>query len=101
MRRGNEALGPFQRGQSGLEARVGQQESYEGNLVVKIDAEQRLYLQDVPVNIVQLVAGIKTLQPDPALQSVDVELDRSVPWRTVAIVMDQLNAAGVRIVQFL
>jgi len=85
--------------QSGIDIQVPRtqtvRELNELRLVVQIDAEQRVYLQNDPVNINELVGRIQTLQPDPNLQSIYLRLDTSVPAGTILTVMDRLALAGM------
>ena len=86
--------------QSGIEVEVPRtefvQELVEERLVVIIDREERLYLQNDPININDLGAEIEARQPDPALRSVYLQADTAVPWGTIAVVMDRLTQIGIR-----
>ena len=85
--------------QSGIEINVPKttivREIAEEKLIVTLDKEQKLYLQNVPVNVNELGAKIHEKLLDPGRQSVYLRADESVPWGTVAVVMDSLNMAGI------
>lgn len=85
--------------QSGIEVSVPQtqavRELAEERLVVTIDKEQKLYLQNVPININDLGARVRSRTSDPARQSVYLRADEAVPFGTVAVVMDRLKLAGI------
>jgi biopolymer transport protein ExbD/biopolymer transport protein TolR len=85
--------------QSGIEVSVPQteivREIAEERLVVVIDAKQNVFLQNEPVNINELGAKIRERLLDPSRQSVYLRADESVPWGTIAVVMDRLKLAGI------
>jgi len=85
--------------QSGIDIQVPRTQTVraldEVRLVVQIDRPQTIYLQNDPVNIAELVSRIRTLQPDPGLQSVYLRADSQVPWGTIATVFDTLNVGGI------
>ncbi len=85
--------------QSGIEVNVPRteivQELAEERLVVSIDREQGLYLQSDSININELVPAIQARLLDPARRSIYLRADTSVPWGTIAVVMERLNQAGI------
>ena len=85
--------------QSGIEVNVPRteivQELAEERLVVSIDREQGLYLQSDSININELVPAIQERLLDPARRSIYLRADTSVPWGTIAVVMERLNQAGI------
>ena len=85
--------------QSGIEVNVPKtqvvREIAEEKLIVSIDKEQRLYLQNDPVNVNQLGDKIREKLLDPTRQSVYLRADQSVPFQTFATVLDHLKAAGI------
>lgn len=85
--------------QSGIEVNVPKtqivREIAEEKLVVSVDKEQKLYLQNEPVNINQLADKIREKLLDPARQSIYLRADEAVPFGTIAVVMDRLKLAGI------
>lgn len=85
--------------QSGIEVNVPKtqivREISEEKLVVVVDKEQRLYLQNDAININELGDKIRERLLDPTRQSVYLRADESVPFGTIATVMDRLKVAGV------
>ena len=85
--------------QSGIEVNVPRteivQELAEERLVVSIDREQGLYLQSDSININELVPAIQARLLDSARRSIYLRADTSVPWGTIAVVMERLNQAGI------
>jgi len=85
--------------QSGIEVNVPKtqvvREIAEEKLVVTVDKEQRLYLQNDPVNINELVGKIHERLLDPTRQSVYLRADESVPFGTFATVLDRLKLAEI------
>ena len=86
--------------QSGIEVDVPRtqvvREIAEEKLVVSIDREQRLYLQNTAVNVNELGQKIREQLLDPTRQSVYLRADQSVPFGTIAAVMDSLKLAGIQ-----
>ena len=85
--------------QSGIELDVPRtrtvREISQERLVISIDRGQRLYLGNDPVNIHNLGPLLKekgALRPG---QSVFLRSDQSVPFGTVALVVDELRQAGI------
>ena len=64
-------------------------------LVVSIDRGQRLYLGNDPVNIHQLGPFLRERLGQNRRQSVFLRADRSVPFGTVALVVDELRQSGI------
>jgi biopolymer transport protein ExbD/biopolymer transport protein TolR len=85
--------------QSGIEINVPKtqivREIAEEKLVVSVDKEQKLYLQNDPVNVNELGDKIREKLLDPTRQSVYLRADESVPFGTIAIIMDRLKLAGI------
>jgi len=85
--------------QSGIEVNVPKtqvvREIAEEKLIVSIDKEQKLYLQNDPVNVNQLGDKIREKLLDPTRQSVYLRADQSVPFQTFATVLDHLKRAGI------
>ena len=85
--------------QSGIEVSVPQtqlvREISEERMVVTVDKEQRVYLQNDPVQVDELGAKIREKLLDPSRQSVYLRADGAVPWGTLAVVMDRLKLAGI------
>jgi len=85
--------------QSGIEVNVPKtqvvREIAEEKLIVSIDKEQKLYLQNDPVNVNELGNKIREKLLDPTRQSVYLRADQSVPFQTFATVLDHLKRAGI------
>ena len=85
--------------QSGIEVNVPKtqvvREIAEEKLIVSIDKEQKLYLQNDPVNVNQLGDKIREKLLDPTRQSVYLRADQSVPFQTFATVLDHLKLASI------
>lgn len=85
--------------QSGIEVNVPKtqvvREIAEEKLIVSVDKEQKLYLQNDPVNINELGSKIRERLLDPTRQSIYLRADESVPFGTIAAVMDNLKLAGI------
>jgi biopolymer transport protein TolR len=64
-------------------------------IIITIDRAQRLYLGNDAVNIHEL--GKKVLAQDKDVQhtTVYIRCDASVPWGTMAMVMDTLKQSGI------
>ena len=85
--------------QSGIELDVPQtktvKEISQERLVVSIDHGQRLFLGNDPVNIHQLGPFLREKMGRNRGQSVFLRADRSVPFGTVALVVDELRQSGI------
>ncbi len=64
--------------------------------IVSIDRQQRLFLGSEPVNIHDLGRRLQRALRDPGRQAVFLRSDREVPFGTVATVMDEMYAAGIK-----
>jgi biopolymer transport protein ExbD/biopolymer transport protein TolR len=84
--------------QSGIEVAVPQTRSVnqltEERTVVSIDHEQRVYLQDKPVNIAELPRLLRT-KGDPSKKVIYLRADQKVPFGAFASVMDAVKLAGI------
>jgi biopolymer transport protein TolR len=85
--------------QSGIDVNVPKtqvvRELAEEKLIVSIDKEQKLYLQNDAVNVNELADKIRAKLLDPTRQSVYLRADQSVPFQTVATVLESLTRAGI------
>jgi len=85
--------------QSGIEVDLPKtktvKEITEAHVVVTIDKSQRVYIGDSPVNIHDLGQQIRGQLKDPAHQPVYLRTDETVPFGTVATVLDTLQQAGI------
>jgi len=85
--------------QSGIELDVPQtrtvKEISQEKLVVSIDRGERLFLGNEAVNIHQLVPSLRQKMGGRRGQSVFLRADKSVPFGTVALVVDELRQAGI------
>jgi biopolymer transport protein TolR len=85
--------------QSGIEVDVPKTKTVKQltqfRMVVTIDRAQQVYLNDAPVNIHELGQQILSKSKDPAHQSVYVRCDQTVPFGSLATVMDALKQAGI------
>ena len=85
--------------QSGIELDVPQtrtvKEISQDKLVVSIDRGQRLFLGNDPVNIHMLGPLLREKIGSQRGQSVFLRSDKSVPFGTVAMVVDELRQAGI------
>ncbi len=85
--------------QSGIELDVPQtktvKEISQDKLVVSIDQGQRLFLGNDPVNIHDLGGLLRSKMGSRPGQSVFLRSDKSVPFGTVAMVVDELRQAGI------
>ncbi|MBI1955460.1 MAG: biopolymer transporter ExbD [Acidobacteria bacterium] len=85
--------------QSGIELDVPQtrtvREISQEKLVVSIDRGQRLYLGNDPVNIHTLGSLLRERKAHLRGNSVFLRADQSVPFGTVAMVVDELRQAGI------
>ncbi len=85
--------------QSGIEVAVPQTKSVnqltDERSVVTIDAEQRVFLQDRPVNLEQLPDLLKAQGGDAAHKVIYLRADGKVPFEAIANVMDAVKRGGV------
>ena len=85
--------------QSGIEVNVPKtqvvREIAEEKLVVTITKDQKIYLQNVSLNINELPDRIREKLLDPTRQSVYLRADESVSFGSFATVLDRLTLAGI------
>jgi biopolymer transport protein TolR len=85
--------------QSGIEVDVPKtktvKELTQVRMVVTIDRAQRVYLNDMPVNIHDVGAQILAQSKNPK-QQVYVRCDETVPFGSWATVVDALRQAGIQ-----
>ena len=85
--------------QSGIELDVPQtttvKEISQEKLVISIDKGQRLFLGNDPINIHQLAATLRSKMGGKTGQSVFLRADKTVPYGTVAMVVDELRQGGI------
>jgi biopolymer transport protein ExbD/biopolymer transport protein TolR len=70
-------------------------EMTEVRMVVTIDRGQKVYLNDKPVNIHELGQKVASQSHDLKRQSVYVRCDETVPWGSLATVVDALRQSGI------
>jgi len=85
--------------QSGIEVAVPKTRTVnqltEERMVVSIDKDQTVYLQDVPVNVNDLPARLRSSSGDPAKRIIYLCADARVPFGAFASVMDAVKQAGI------
>jgi biopolymer transport protein TolR len=85
--------------QSGIEINVPKtktvKELTQERILVSIDREQKLFLNDDPININELESRLKKRIKDPSLAMIYLRADEEVPFGTIAKVMDRAKIAGV------
>ncbi|MGB8769111.1 MAG: biopolymer transporter ExbD [Candidatus Korobacteraceae bacterium] len=85
--------------QSGIEVAIPHtktvKEITEERLVITIDREQRVFLNNDPININQIAARLREKIRDPEGQSVFVRADENVPFGAFATVMDAVKQSGI------
>lgn len=85
--------------QSGIDVAVPQTRAVnqltEEHSVVTIDADQRVYFQDKPVNLDQLPALVSQGTGDASKRVIYVRADGKVPFEAFASVMDAVKRGGV------
>ncbi len=86
--------------QSGIEVDLPKtktvKEINEVHLVVTIDRAQRVYLGDTAVNIHELGQRARAQLTDPNHADVYLRADETVPFGSVATVVDTLRQAGIQ-----
>jgi biopolymer transport protein TolR len=87
--------------QSGIEVAVPKtrtvKEITEQRQVLTIDREQRVFLGDKPINLVDIPAQLAATGPqDPEHRTIYVRADEHVPFGAFAAVMDAVKQAGIR-----
>lgn len=85
--------------QSGIEVAIPRtrtvKEITEERLVITIDRQQRVFLNNEPININQIGARLHQKIRDPEGQSVFVRADENVPFGAFATVMDAVKQSGI------
>jgi biopolymer transport protein TolR len=85
--------------QSGIEVAIPHtktvKEITEERLVITIDRQQRVFLNNEPININQIGAQLHQKIRDPEGQSVFVRADENVPFGAFASVMDAVKQSGI------
>jgi biopolymer transport protein TolR len=85
--------------QSGVEVNVPKtrtvKEITEQRLVVTIDREQKIFLNDQPINVHDLPQALLRAGVDPAHQSIYLRSDERVPFGAFATVMDAVKQSGI------
>jgi len=85
--------------QSGIEVAIPHtktvKEITEERLVITIDREQRVFLNNDPININQIGPQLHQKIRDPEGQSVFVRADENVPFGAFATVMDAVKQSGI------
>jgi biopolymer transport protein TolR len=88
--------------QSGIEVDLPQTHTVkdmpQSRVVVTINRSQLVYLGDAPVKILELGQKALSQLNDPKKDPVYVRADKTVPFGTVALVLDALQQAGIQIV---
>jgi biopolymer transport protein TolR len=85
--------------QSGIEVKVPKtktvKELTQERLVVTINREQRLFVDNTPININELEQRLKVRIKDPAQTMIYLRADEEVPFGSIAKVMDRAKQAGI------
>ncbi|HWF67088.1 MAG TPA: biopolymer transporter ExbD [Acidobacteriaceae bacterium] len=85
--------------QSGIEVAVPKTKTVkqitEQRTVVTIDSQQRVFLDDKPVNVNNLPSMLQQSGKDPAHRVIYVRADQRVPFGAFASVMDAVKQAGI------
>ena len=85
--------------QSGIEVNVPKtktvKEMTEQRVVVTIDHDQRIFLDDQPINIHELPQRLMRGSSDPTHQIIYLRADQTVPFGAFANVMDAVKQAGI------
>jgi biopolymer transport protein TolR len=85
--------------QSGIEVAVPHtktvKEITEERLVITIDRDQRVFLNNDPININNIPAELHKKVRDPQGQSIYVRADENVPFGAFATVMDAVKQSGI------
>ncbi len=85
--------------QSGIEVNVPKTRTVkqitEQRLVVTIDRDQKIFLNDQPINIHDLAQKLHQAGADPTHQAIYLRSDEQVPFGAFASVMDAVKQAGI------
>jgi biopolymer transport protein ExbD/biopolymer transport protein TolR len=85
--------------QSGIEVAIPHTKTVkqitEERLVITIDRQQRVFLNNDPVNINQIGQQLHQKIRDPEGQSIFVRADENVPFGAFATVMDAVKQSGI------
>lgn len=85
--------------QSGIEVAVPRTRTVnqltDERMVVIIDKDQNVFLQDVPINLNDLAARLKSSPGNPAKKIIYLRADARVPFGAFASVMDAVKQAGI------
>ena len=85
--------------QSGIEVAVPKtrtvKEITEERLVISIDKQQRVFLENQPININQIADALHKRIRDPQHQSIFLRADEDVPFGAFATVMDAVKQSGI------
>jgi biopolymer transport protein TolR len=85
--------------QSGIEVNVPKtktvKELTQERLVVTINREQRLFVDNTPININELEQRLKVRIKDPAQTMIYLRADEEVPFGSITKVMDRAKQAGI------
>jgi len=85
--------------QSGIEVNVPKTRTVkqitEQRMVVTIDRNQKVFLNDQPVNVHDLPARLRQAGGDPSHQSIYLRSDERVPFGAFASVMDEVKQSGI------
>ena len=85
--------------QSGIEVAIPHtktvKEITEERLVITIDRQQRVFLNNEPININQIAPQLHQKIRDPEGQSIFVRADENVPFGAFASVMDAVKQSGI------
>jgi len=85
--------------QSGIEVAIPHTKTVkqitEERLVITIDRQQRVFLNNDPVNINQIGSELHHKIRDPEGQSIFVRADENVPFGAFATVMDAVKQSGI------
>ncbi len=85
--------------QSGIEVNVPKTRTVkvitEQRMVLTMDRDQRIFLNDQPININELAAKLHASGVDPSHQAVYLRADQTVPFGAFASVMDAVKQAGI------
>lgn len=85
--------------QSGIEVAVPKtrtvKEITEERLVISIDKQQRVFLENQPININEIAIALRKRIRDPQHQSIFLRADEDVPFGAFATVMDAVKQSGI------